>query len=29
MIFMGKGLECHLLVVERNKDEIETSESLQ
>lgn len=26
---LGKGLECHLLVVERNKDEIETAEAKQ
>ena len=26
---LGKGLECHLLVVERKKGEIETSESIQ
>lgn len=27
--FLGKGLECHLLVVERSKNEIETSEAKQ
>jgi len=26
---LGKGLECHLLVVERSKDEISSSESIQ